>query len=206
MTKANFTNVWNEYNLQWKTTSNRRLHQISKVKYLSNYWSDLLPILKLGLCDQIKLYKCFKWRQPPIEDDLKWKTTWNGRLPQISKVKYLTNNWSDLPKILYLGLYDQSKVYKCLKWRRPIMKEDLKWKTTSSIKIKISQQLLVCSSPNFKLRLMWPKQTLEMFKINTTSNGRRPQMKDYLKSESQKYNTFQLPWYKTFQIKRVIYD
>ena len=61
------------------------------------------------------------------------------------------------------------------------MEEDLKWKTTSNIKSEISQQLLVGSSPNFKLRLMWPKQTLQMFQMKMTSNERRPQMEDYIK-------------------------
>ena len=120
------------------------------------------------------------------EDDLKWKMTSYGRLPQISKVKYLNNYWSDLPQILNLGLYDQRELCKCFKWRRPQMEDDLKWKTTSNIKSKISQQLLVGSSPNFKLRLMWPKQTLQMCKMNITSNGRRPQMEDYLRY--QKWN------------------
>jgi hypothetical protein len=34
------------------------------------------------------------------------------------------------------------------------MEDDLKWKITSNIKSEISQQLLVGSSPNFKLRLI----------------------------------------------------
>ena len=67
-------------NWKSKTTSNGTLPQIS-----SNYWSDLPIILNLGLCDQSKLCKCFKWRQPQIEDDLQWKMTSKGRLPQISK-------------------------------------------------------------------------------------------------------------------------
>jgi hypothetical protein len=60
--KANFANVSNEHTLVWKTSSNWRLPQISKVKYLSNYWSDLPQILNLDLCDQTKFFKCFKWR------------------------------------------------------------------------------------------------------------------------------------------------
>jgi hypothetical protein len=58
MTKANFTNVSKEDELKWKMTSNGRLPQISKVKYLSNYWSVLPQILDLALYDQSKLYKC----------------------------------------------------------------------------------------------------------------------------------------------------
>ena len=131
-------NVSKEDELQWKTTSNRRLPQISKVKYLSTYW-------------------------PPMEDDLKWKTT--------SNIK--SNNWSDLFQILNWGLWDQSKLYKCFKWKRHTMEDNIKWKTTSNIKNKISQQLLVGSSHNFELRVMWPKQTLQMFQMKTTSNWKQ---------------------------------
>jgi hypothetical protein len=60
MTKENFANVPNEDNLKWKMTSNGRLPQISKVKYLINYWSDLPRILNLGCYDQRELCKCFK--------------------------------------------------------------------------------------------------------------------------------------------------
>jgi len=60
MTKENFANVSNEDNLKWKRTLDGILPQISKVKYLSNNWSDLPQILNLGLCDQSKLYKCVK--------------------------------------------------------------------------------------------------------------------------------------------------
>ena len=60
MTKENYANVSNEDNLKWKMTSIGRLPQISKVKYLSNYWSDVPQILNLGLYDQRELCKCFK--------------------------------------------------------------------------------------------------------------------------------------------------
>jgi hypothetical protein len=60
MTKENFAIVSNEDDLKWKMTSNGRLPQISKVKYLSNYWSDVPQILNLGLYDQRELCKCFK--------------------------------------------------------------------------------------------------------------------------------------------------
>ena len=105
--------IWPKQTLQiyqMKTTSNGRLPQILKVKYLSIYWLNLTQILNFGLYDQSKLYKCFKWRWPQLEDDLNCKTTSYGRLPQISKVEYLSKYWSDLPKILYLNVYDQSKV------------------------------------------------------------------------------------------------
>ena len=81
MTKENFANVPNEDNLKWKMTSNGRLPQISKVKYLSNYWSDLPQILNLGLYDQSDFTNVSN------KDDLKWKRTSDRRLPQISKFK-----------------------------------------------------------------------------------------------------------------------
>ena len=58
------------------------------------------------------------------EDDLQWKRTSDGILPQISKVKYLSKN---------LGLCDQSKLYKCVKMnitsngRRPQMEDCLRY-------------------------------------------------------------------------------
>ena len=55
-----------------------------------------------------------------LEDNLK-----------ILTVEYLSNNWSDLAQILNLSLYDQSKVYKCIKGRWPPMEDDLNWKITS---------------------------------------------------------------------------
>ena len=62
--------------IQMKTTSNGRWPQISKIKYLSNHWSDLAQIWNLSSNNQTKLYKCFKWRWPQIEDNLKYKK-WN---------------------------------------------------------------------------------------------------------------------------------
>jgi hypothetical protein len=60
MTKANFTNVSNKDDLEWKRTSDRRLPHISKLKYPRNDWPDLPQSLNLGLYDQSQLYKCFK--------------------------------------------------------------------------------------------------------------------------------------------------
>ena len=49
--------------------------KILKVEYISNHLLDLTQILNLSLDDQIILYKFFKWRQPPMEDNLHLKTT-----------------------------------------------------------------------------------------------------------------------------------
>ena len=56
------------------------------------------------------------------------------------------------------------------------MEDDLKWKTTSNIKSEITQQLLVRSSPNFKLSLIWQKQTLQLLQMKMTSNWKWPPM------------------------------
>ena len=51
------------------------------VEYLSNHWPDLPQILNIVLGNQTKIKDCLKWRQPPMEDDLKiskwnnWPTT-----------------------------------------------------------------------------------------------------------------------------------
>ena len=52
------------------------------------------------------------------------------------------------------------------------MENDLQWKTTSNIKRDIFQQPLVRPLQNFKLTLMCPNQTLQMFQMMTPSNGR----------------------------------
>ena len=98
------------------------------------------------------------------EDDLQWKTTSNiknERQPQILKVKYLSNHWSDLTQILNIILCAQ------INYTNVSNEDALKWKTNSNIKGEISQQPqvgscpnfktqqpLVRSSPNFKLKLM----------------------------------------------------
>ena len=44
------------------------------------------------------------------EDDLQWKTTFIIEQPQILKVLYLSNHWSDISQIKNLSLCDQTKV------------------------------------------------------------------------------------------------
>jgi hypothetical protein len=65
------------------------------------------------------------------------KTTSNGRWPlteddlKIWKVEYLSNHWMDLTQIWNLSKKDQTRVYKGIKWRQPLMEDDLWQKTTS---------------------------------------------------------------------------
>ena len=67
-----------------------------------------------------------------MEDDIQWKMTSNGRLPQMSKVKYLNNYWPDLPQISNLGLYDQKQTLQIFQMkmtsngRRPQMEDYFK--------------------------------------------------------------------------------
>ena len=49
--------------------------KILKVEYLTNHLLDPTQILNLSLDDHIILYNFIKWRQPPTEDDLQFKTT-----------------------------------------------------------------------------------------------------------------------------------
>jgi hypothetical protein len=125
------------------------------------------------------------------------KTTSNGRWPQkeddlkILNVEYLSNHWSDLPQIFKLSLGDQTKVKKCFKWRQTPMEDDFQWKTLSIgrwpqiIKSGISQQPLIRSSSNFKLKLREPNK--KMLQMKTTSIRRQPQMEDDLKILNMEY-------------------
>ena len=72
-------------------------------------------ILNLDLGDQRKMFKYFKWRQPPMEDNLK-----------ISKVEYLSKNWIESFSNLISTLDDQTIIYKSFKWRWPPMEDCLK--------------------------------------------------------------------------------
>jgi hypothetical protein len=64
---------------------------------------------------------------------------------KISKVEYLSNHWLDLPQILNLSSGDQTKSkHELIKMfsngRRPLMEDDLQWKTTSKYqKFNISE-------------------------------------------------------------------
>jgi hypothetical protein len=140
--------------------------------------SDLPQILNLGLYDQRELCKCFKWRRPQMEDDLIWKSTSNIKI-EISQQLLVGSSQN-----FKLTLIWPKRTLQIFKWRRPQIENYLKWKTTSNIKSEIYQQLLVGSSPNFKLRLIWPKQILQIFQIRMTSNGRGPQIEDYLKYQN----------------------
>ena len=98
-----------------KTTSNGRQPQNMKSEISLNHLSDHLQILNLYWGDQTKIKNFFKWRQPPMEDNLK-----------IFKVEYLSNQWSDLPQIWNLCVGDQTKIKSFLKWRQPPMDDDHK--------------------------------------------------------------------------------
>ena len=78
------------------------------MEYLCNHLSDHAQILNLSLDDQTILYKSLKWRQPPVEDDLK-----------ILKVEYLSSHLLDPNQILNLSLDNQTMFYQSLTERQP---------------------------------------------------------------------------------------
>ena len=104
------------YILQMKMTSNGR--QPQNIKSGISCFLDHTQILNLDLGDQIKFFKYFKWRRPPMEEVLK-----------IFKVEYLSNHLLDLPKILSLTSDVQIMMYKSYKWRQPqnIQRETAYW-------------------------------------------------------------------------------
>ena len=85
--------------LEIKTTCNGRQPQNIKS------WISQQPLIgsssnfKLKLRGPNKNNKCLKWRQLPMEDDLK-----------ILKIEYLSNHSSDPPQILNLRSGDQTKI------------------------------------------------------------------------------------------------
>ena len=108
---------------------------------------------------------------------------------------YLSNHLLDLPQNLHWSWGQQSRMEYCLKWRQPLMKEDLKilkWNISATadriflifhIKIEncstfgwpprehdlkiISQQSLIGSVLNFNLKLRWSTQCWRNLKWNT---------------------------------------
>ena len=48
--------------------------KIFQVEYLSNRWLNLTQIWNFILGDKTNVYKCFKLKQLPMEDDLKYQT------------------------------------------------------------------------------------------------------------------------------------
>ena len=58
-----------------KTTSNRRQPQNIKSGISQQPLIGSSSNFKLKLRGPTQIHKCLKWRQPPIEDDLQWKTT-----------------------------------------------------------------------------------------------------------------------------------
>ena len=90
------------------------------------------------------------------EGNLQWKMTSNIKddISQQPRVGSFSN--------LTLSLFDQNKLTN---------KDNLQCD-----KSDISQQPLVRSFKKFKLKLMRPNQTLKLFQMKTTSNGRRPQI------------------------------
>ena len=95
-------------------------------------------------------------RRTPIEDNLQWKTTYNGRWPQNIKVEYLSSHWSDLPQILNISSWDQTRVKKGFNGRRPLMEDDLKIGKFEYLRSHWLDLPQILSSLNFELKLKGP--------------------------------------------------
>ena len=101
---------------------------------------------------KVSMKTTFNGRQPLMEDDLK-----------IWKVEYLSIHWSDLPQISNINSKYQTK------FKTGLNEDDLQWKTTfkgrwpQTMKIWISQQSFIGSSPNLKHKLMGPCQSWKRF-------------------------------------------
>jgi hypothetical protein len=89
-----------------------------------------------------------------MEDDLK-----------ISKVEYLVNCLFNHTQILNFDLGNQS--FQILQ-----MKKTSYGRRPENIKSGISQQPLIGSNSNFKLKLRLPKKNLQILEMKTTFNGR----------------------------------
>ena len=147
MTKANFTNGSNTEDFQWK----KKWKTTSKVIY---YWSDLPQILNLSLCNQFNQMKItyYEWG-PQISKVnylnkawLDFPQNWNSSsfdkiiITNVSKEDDLQRNTTSiikseksqqlllvLPQFQNWWLSDQTKYYKCFKWRLLTVEHHLKY-------------------------------------------------------------------------------
>jgi hypothetical protein len=159
MTKLYCTNLLNEFDLQWKTTSTGRSPPMED----DLQWKTTSNRRRPPIEDDLQWKMTFNWRWPPMEDDLQWKTTSNGRRPPMEdELQWKTTSNGRRPpmeniirgisqhtQIVNLSLYDQTIFCRPFKWRRP-----------QNIKSGISQQLRIGSYSNLKLKLIWPNHIL----------------------------------------------
>ena len=94
-----------------------------------------------------------------MEDDLK-----------IWKVEYISNHWSDLTQIWNLSYWDQTKVRKGNKWKRPQMEDDLQRKKTSEY----------LSNNWSDLTQIWKLSYRDQTKVCKCIKWRNPTMEDNL--------------------------
>ena len=118
------------------------------------------------------MYKFLKLWQPQMEDDLQWKTTSNGRWPQIIKSGISQQPLIGSYSIMKHNLIWPKNILSCFKWWRPLTKDDLK-----ILKREISQQPLIGTNSYCKLKCRLPNYIVVIFQIKKTSDGRRPQNK-----------------------------
>ena len=86
----------------------------------------------IEICIQICLpHSALSWNLSLAEDRKSFSlqdgaTEWQDNL-KILKVEYLSNHLLNHSQIFNLSLDDQAIFYKSLKWRQPLMEDDLKY-------------------------------------------------------------------------------
>jgi hypothetical protein len=165
------------------TSNGRRSPMEDNLKYekwnISTTTGRILLKLKLKLIwsnhngQRYQMEMTSNGRRSPMEDDLNMKS---GIYQQP-----LVGSFSNLK----LKLWDEIRVYKGIKWRRPPVEDNLKiWNISAStgriLLYLISQQPLGGSYSNLKLKLLASNHSEKMYQMKTTSNGRQPPTEDNL--------------------------
>ena len=123
-----------------KTTSNARQPQNIKS------WVSQKPLIGSSSNLNLRLRGPSQNLKVWNGDDLWWKT-----ILKILKIKYLSNNWLDLPQISNVGSGEQIKIKST--WHE----DNLHWKMTSKY-LKWNISATTYPSSNFKLRPRGPNQ------------------------------------------------
>ena len=137
-----------------------------KEEYFSSHRSGLTQFWNLCFGDRTKFYK---WRQPPMGDDLK-----------ILKVKYLSNNWWDLIQIWNLRWVTKPNL------TLTSNEDNLHNKMTSKYKKENISITAVRSYPNIKCKPRWPNETIQSLKWSRLKMDRNLKLLkiDYLSNHS----------------------
>ena len=161
-----------KWKLKMKKTSHERRPQKLKIVISQQPLVRSYPNLKLRLMGPSQRFR-----------KLKRKTTFHGRNSQKRKEGISQQPLVGSYPKSKLRLRGPSQMLLKLTWRRPFKEDVLLSRTTPYFlngrqpqkwKVVISQQTLVRSYPNLKLRLREPRQMLWKLEMKMTSHGRQP--------------------------------